>query len=100
MILNGTYGRWSSCRCRKTFVIDHSNKFCTSPLADSLEPGLSLLKQEYSAGKIIRLDEQTSERLAEFARPNETHPDLINRLLDIATQKTALTTAAAAENRI
>jgi hypothetical protein len=34
------------------------------------------------------------------SHPDETYPELIHRLLDIAAEKTASTTAAAAENRI
>jgi hypothetical protein len=84
MVLNGTYGRWSSCGCKKYPELGH-NRFCTSALVEDIEPGLSLLKQEYSIGKIIRLNEQTHKRLAEFAISDETYPDLINRLLDTAT---------------
>ena len=51
---------------------------------ESLEPGLNLLTEELNAGKIIRLDERTRNRLVEFAKPDETYPDLINRLLDVA----------------
>jgi hypothetical protein len=62
---------------------------------------MALLKEEYSTGRIIRLDEQTHNRLVEFAKPDDTYQDLLNRLLDIASasvveqQKKA--TAAAAE---
>jgi len=65
-----------------------------------IEPGLNLLKEEFKSGKILRLDEQTRNRLEEFAKDGETFPQLINRLLKIATEKTASTTEAAAENRI
>ena len=58
------------------------------------------MKEEYSTGKIIRLDEQTGRRLKEFAKTDETYHDLINRLLEIVIEKTASATAAAAENRI
>jgi hypothetical protein len=34
------------------------------------------------------------------SHPDETYPELIHRLLDNAAEKTASTTAAAAENRI
>jgi hypothetical protein len=54
----------------------------------SIEPGLSLLKEEYNACKIIRLDEQMHNRLNEFAKDGETILDLMNRLLDIATTAT------------
>jgi hypothetical protein len=58
---------------------------CTNTTAENLEPGLALLKEQYSTGRIIRLDEQTHKRLVEFAIPDETYQDLINRLLDAAT---------------
>jgi uncharacterized protein with ATP-grasp and redox domains len=62
---------------------------------------MALLNEEYSTGRIIILDEQTHNRLVEFAKPDDTYQDLLNRLLDIASasvveqQKKA--TAAAAE---
>lgn len=45
---------------------------------------MALLGEEFNMGKITRLDEQTHNRLVEFAKPDETYPDLIIRLLDIA----------------
>jgi len=44
-----------------------------------------LAKQEYSTGEIIRLDEQTHNRLVEFGNNGEIYTDLINRLLDIVS---------------
>jgi hypothetical protein len=38
-------------------------------------------------GRIIRLDEQTHNKLVEFAKPDEAYPDLINRLMDIVVEK-------------
>ena len=40
-----------------------------------IEPGLGLLKKEYSTGRLIRLDEQTRNRLVEFAKPDEIYQD-------------------------
>ena len=53
----------------------------------SIRHGLALLKEEYDAGKIIRLDEQTHKKLVEFAKPDELILDVMNRLLDIAEEK-------------
>jgi hypothetical protein len=63
----------------------HTNQ-CPAYRATDIEPGLALLREEYSTGRIIRrfLGEQTHDRLVEFAKDEETYPDLINRLLDIA----------------
>ena len=52
-----------------------------------IKHGLTLLKQEYDTGKIIRLDEQTHKKVVEFAKPDEPILDVINRLLDIAEAK-------------
>ena len=48
----------------------------------SIEAALSLLREEFNAGKTIRLDEQTHNRLVDIAKPGETAIELINRLLD------------------
>ncbi|MFL6411717.1 MAG: hypothetical protein ACJ71K_10830 [Nitrososphaeraceae archaeon] len=55
---------------------------------------MARLKQEIrtareTAATAIRLDEQTHNRLVEFAKPDETYPDLINRLIDIVEEKKA-----------
>jgi hypothetical protein len=55
----------------------------------TIEPGIGYLKEEFSAGRQILLDEQTHNRLVEFAKPEETYPDLINRLMDIVEEKKA-----------
>jgi predicted N-formylglutamate amidohydrolase len=58
---------------------------CASNIwATDLAPGMTLLSQEYSAGRIIRLDEQTHSRLVEFAMHGEEYTDVIKRLLDVA----------------
>ena len=50
------------------------------------EPGLKLLAEELSTGKIIKrvVGQQAYNRLVEFAKPDETWDSLINRLLDTA----------------
>jgi hypothetical protein len=83
MILTGTRGKWAD-GCRQYAEFGH-NRYCPNTSGEDLEPGLTLLNKEYSTGKIIRLDEQTHKRLADFAIPDETYQDLINRLLDAAT---------------
>jgi hypothetical protein len=90
MILSGRRNIWGCCGRRKEAVVDGHSLLCKITRVESLEPGLSLLREEINSGKIIRLDERTCNRMVEFARPNETYPDLINRLLDIAA-KTAVT---------
>jgi hypothetical protein len=80
MILSGTRGKWAD-GCRQYAEFGH-NRYCSNTTGEDLEPGLALLKEEYSIGKIIRLDEQTHKRLADFAIPDETYQDLINRLLE------------------
>jgi hypothetical protein len=52
-----------------------------------IEPGLQLLKEEFRTGKIIKrvIGQRAYDRLVEFAIPDETWENLMNRLLDIAT---------------
>lgn len=47
---------------------------------------MGLLEEEYMEGKIIRFDEKTYNRLAEFAKAEDLEDplELINRLLDKA----------------
>ena len=85
MILTGTRGKWAD-GCRQYAEFGH-NRYCPNTTGEDLKPGLSLLQEEYSIGKIIRLDEQTHNRLVEFAKPEELYTDLINRLLDITEAK-------------
>ena len=56
-----------------------------------IEPGLQLLKEEFRTGKIIKrvIGQRAYDRLVEFAKPDETWDDLINRLLDIAISEAA-----------
>jgi hypothetical protein len=53
---------------------------------DYIEPGLKLLAEEFSTGKIIKrvVGQQAYNRLVEFAKPDEMWDSLINRLLDTA----------------
>jgi hypothetical protein len=71
---------------RRAELFGHA-KSCENYKAHDIEPGLRLLSSEYNAGKIIRLDEQTSNRLVDFGKDGETYPDLINRLLDAVESK-------------
>jgi ATPase subunit of ABC transporter with duplicated ATPase domains len=84
MILSGRRKIWGCCGHRKEAVVNGHSLLCKITRVESLEPGLSLLTEELDAGKIIRLDEKTRNKLVEFAKPDETYPDLINRLLDVA----------------
>jgi len=84
MILSGRRNTWGCCGRRKEAVVDGHSLLCKITKVESLEPGLALLTEELNAGKIIRLDERTRNRLVELARPDEAYGDLINRLLDIA----------------
>jgi hypothetical protein len=74
--------------CGNVEFFGHTEK-CPTYRGIDIEPGLNLLKQEYDKGKIIRLDEQTHNRLVEFAKPDEYIVDVINRLLDIADNAVA-----------
>jgi hypothetical protein len=51
---------------------------------------MARLEQEIKT--TMRLDEQTHNRLVEFAKPDETWPDLLNRLVDIAEEREKLST--------
>jgi hypothetical protein len=95
MLLSGKRSTCSYCRRRQYAEFFNHGKDCPVQTGTDVEPGLRLLQQEYSTGKIIRLDEQTRNRLVEFAKDDETWPDLMNRLLDIAIAAAA--PAAAAE---
>jgi hypothetical protein len=77
------------------------NKLCPGDGLGTIdiEPGLSLLREEYSIGKLIRLDKQTHDRLVDFAKPDEHPVDLINRLLDIAASVAASAVTAAADEK-
>ena len=73
------------CHRRKLAEFFGHAPHCTVTRTIDIEPGLSLLKEEYSIGKIIRLDDQRYNRLVEFAKDGEPIMDLIDRLLDAAT---------------
>ena len=101
MFLTAERYRCSSCKGLLWYCACCTNRLCQAQTNRSIEPGMTRLKEEYSTGRIIILDEQTHNRLVEFAKPDDTYQDLLNRLLDIASasvveqQKKA--TAAAAE---
>ena len=87
MFLSGERHKCGHCRAPQLAEFFGHTKNCPyyTNGGHDIEPGLQLLKKEYSKGKIIRLDEQTRDRLVDFAKPEgELYTDLINRLLDIA----------------
>ena len=89
MFLSGERTKCTKCfRKKRAEFFGHAPN-CPSYYGIDIEPGLSLLKQEYDACKIIRLDEQTHNRLMEFAKSDEPILDLINRLIDIAQETKA-----------
>jgi hypothetical protein len=47
----------------------------------SIEPGLSLLKEEYNSGKILRLDDVTHSLLIEFTKEGEAFVEAIKHSL-------------------
>ena len=51
----------------------------------SLEPAMKYLWEKYDIGQIPILDDETYNRLVEFAKDGETMLELIDRLLDAAT---------------
>lgn len=67
-----------------TYYASHRNPYPQPPTNISIEPGIDYLREQYRTGRLLRLDEQTANRLIEFAKPDETYTDLINRLLDLA----------------
>ena len=92
MFLSGERPRCGHCRILQTaeFLGHAANcPYYRIIGGQDIEPGMQLLKKEYSKSKIIRLDEQTHNRLVEFAKPDEDPMDLINRLLDSVTQTQA-----------
>jgi hypothetical protein len=54
-----------------------------------IEPGLRYMRELYRENKLIQLDDDTHKLLMQFAKEDETIPDLINRLIDSATVATA-----------
>jgi hypothetical protein len=85
MFLSGERPRCGHCHvCQLGEFFGHTNSCPYNTRGHDTEPGLGLLKKEYSTGRLIRLDEQTRNRLVESAKPGETWEDLMNRLLDIA----------------
>jgi hypothetical protein len=86
MFLSGRRSICSHCHLRQNAEFFGHSKQCPIQRGTDIEPGLALLKEEYRTGRMIRLNEKTANRLVEFAFPDETYPDLINRLLDIANQ--------------
>jgi hypothetical protein len=84
MMLTGERFRWKCCRMlQRGEWFGHASK-CPSYTGTDIEPGLALLKKEYMNGSLIRrvIGEQAYNRLVEFAIPDETWDDCINRLLD------------------
>jgi hypothetical protein len=86
IIFGGHRPRCSVCHVKQYAELFGHATGCSVHTSRPLEAGLTLLKFEYDAGKIIRLNDATHTRLIQFALPDETYPDLINRLLDIAVE--------------
>jgi|SRR5690242_14847992 len=84
MLLSGQRNRWSCCHGLQRAELYGHAKQCESYTAFDIEPRFRLLREEYNACKIIRLDEKRHNRLMEFAKDGETMLDLVDRLLDIA----------------
>jgi hypothetical protein len=87
MLLSGRRHTCSHCHHLEYAEFFGHGKSCPIQTGEDIEPGLDLLKHEYRKGKIIRLDEQTHNRLVEFAKDDEHPVDLINRLLDTVEKK-------------
>jgi hypothetical protein len=86
MIFSGKRDKSGCCDTTKYAEFYGHSTLCKNTAGEDLEPGLRLLQQEYSNGRlIIRLvGELAYNRLVEFAKDDETWPDLMNRLLDVA----------------
>jgi hypothetical protein len=83
MFLTGKRYVCSGCHGKMYYEAFCRNSHCTAQIGKDIEPLMAGLKQEISStDTAIRLDEQTHNRLAEFTKPDETYPDLINRLMD------------------
>ena len=89
MFLSGPRGTWSCCNRVKLAEFFNHSKTCEHQRGIDIEPGLRLLREEYNACKIIRLDDKTHKRLVDFAKPDELILDTVNRLLDIAQEAKA-----------
>jgi hypothetical protein len=102
MFLSVERHKCSLCRAHQNAEFFGHAKSCAyyTNGGHDIEPGLQLLKKEYSKGKIIRLDEQTHNRLVEFAKPDEDPVELINRLLDIALSESASVQASPSQTRV
>jgi hypothetical protein len=87
MFLTGKRHQWPCCHRFKQAEFFNHSKTCDYPTGEDIEPGLRLLKQLHDTGRLMIVDEKTANRLAEFAIPDETHDQLLNRLLDIAAIK-------------
>jgi hypothetical protein len=51
-----------------------------------IEPALSLMREEYNAGKIIRLSDEQHKRLIEISKPDESVEQLMDRLMDAVSK--------------
>jgi hypothetical protein len=79
MIISGQRGRCSGCNTPLYYEKACRNKHCSKTTGLDIEPGMAYLRQEFKT--MIRLDEQTRNRLEEFARSGESYQDVINRLM-------------------
>jgi hypothetical protein len=53
----------------------------------SIEPAMSLMREEYNAGKLIRLSDEQHKRLIEIAKEDESIEELIGRMMDAVEQR-------------
>lgn len=90
MFLSGERPRCGHCRVRQNAEFFGHAANCPYYHiigGQDIEPGMQLLKEEFRTGKIIKRVtwQRAYDRLVEFAIPDETWENLMNRLLDIAT---------------
>ena len=98
MFLSGERPRCGHCRVLQLAeFFGHANNcpYYHTIGGQDIEPGLQLLKEEFKTGKIIKrvIGQRAYDRLVEFAKDDETWPDLIDRLLDHYNNNKTATTA-------
>lgn len=87
MFLSGERRTCTHChRVEYAELYGHSTN-CPIRTGIDIEPGLALLRKEFSTGKIIRriIGDLAYNRLLKFAKDDETWDDCVNRLLDFVT---------------
>jgi hypothetical protein len=84
MILSGKRDTCNYCHLPENGEWYGHSALCPVKTGRSMEPGLRLIALEYKTGRLIELDQVTRDRLVDFAIPDETFQDVINRLLNFA----------------